>query len=202
MLGGDHSLSIGCIQALHTRTDQLSVIQLDAHSDLRDTYEGSRYSHACVMSRIRELTGDTLQIGIRSMSLEEAHKIEKENLAVCTMSAYRNEAFDIDGAIEALPDPVYVTIDVDVFDWSVIRSTGTPEPGGFLWDESLSLLQRIFTRKNVIGIDVVELSHDPHDRNSPFAVAKLIYKMLGFKLAAEVSRGRLTWPDIPRGNLF
>jgi agmatinase len=202
MLGGDHSLSIGCFQALQTRTDQLSVIQIDAHSDLRDIYEGSRYSHACVMSRIRELTGDTLQIGIRSMSLEEAHKIEKENLAVCTMSAYRNEEFDIDRAIEALPEPVYLTMDVDVFDWSVIRSTGTPEPGGFLWDEALSLLQRIFTQKNVIGIDVVELSHDPYDRNSPFAVAKLIYKMLGFKLAAEVSRGRLTWPDIPRGNLF
>lgn len=202
MLGGDHSLSIGCFQALLESSDQLSVIQLDAHSDLRDTYEGSRYSHACVMSRLRELTGDTLQIGIRSLSLEEAHKIEEENLAVCTMSAYRNEAFDIDGAIQALPEPVYLTMDVDVFDWSVIRSTGTPEPGGFLWDEALSLLQRIFTQKNVIGIDVVELSHDPYDRNSPFAVAKLIYKMLGFKLAAEVSRGTLTWPDMPRGNLF
>ena len=202
MLGGDHSISIGFLEALYEKYDQISVIQLDAHSDLRDTYEGGPYSHACVMSRIRELTSDTLQIGIRSMSLAEAHKIERENLAVCTMSAYRNGEFDIDSAIETLPEPVYLTMDVDVFDWSVIRSTGTPEPGGLLWDETLALLQRIFTQKNVIGIDVVELSADPYDRNSAFAVAKLIYKMLGFKLAAEVSRGRLTWPGKPRGNLF
>jgi len=111
-------------------------------------------------------------------------------------------AFDINAALDALADPVYLTVDVDVFDWSVFRSTGTPEPGGLLRDEALALLQRIFTRKKVIGIDVVELCDDPGDRNSAFAVAKLIYKMLGFKLAAEVSRGSLAWPVRPRGKLF
>jgi len=202
MLGGDHSISMGYFKSLHASTDQLSVIQLDAHSDLRDRYEDNPFSHACTMARIREGISDTLQIGIRSMSLEEAQRVARENLALCTMSAFRSGEFDINAALEALAEPVYLTVDVDVFDWSVIRSTGTPEPGGLLWDEALVLLQRIFTQKTVIGIDVVELSHDPDDRNSAFAVAKLIYKMLGFKLAAEVSRGRRIWPDRPRGNLF
>ena len=202
MLGGDHSLSLGSFKALREFTGQLSVIQLDAHSDLRDRYEGSPFSHACIMSRIREFTADTLQIGIRSMSLEEARRVESQNLALCTISDLRSGEFDIHAAVDALPDPVYLSVDVDVFDWSVIRSTGTPEPGGLLWDEALVLLQRIFTRKNVIGFDVVELSADPGDRNSAFAVAKLIYKMLGFKLGAEVSRGNMTWPDKPRGNLL
>jgi agmatinase len=202
MLGGDHSLSCGYVKALLEKYRQMSVIQLDAHSDLRDTYEGSPYSHACVMSRIRELTGNTLQMGIRSMSVEEAQRIKREKLTVSTMSAYRNGAFDFNAALESLAEPVYLTVDVDVFDWSVIRSTGTPEPGGLLWDEAMELLQHIFMRKNVVGMDVVELCGDPNDRNSAFATAKLIYKMLGFKLAAEVRRGPLTWPDKPRGSLF
>lgn len=202
MLGGDHSLSAGYFQALNKKYSPISVIQLDAHSDLRDQYEGNPLSHACSMSRIRESASDTLQIGIRSMSLEEARLVERENLALCTMSAFRNGEFDISSALDALAEPVYLTVDVDVFDWSVIRSTGTPEPGGLLWDEALTLLQYIFYKKNIIGFDVVELSADPGDRNSAFAAAKLIYKMLGFKLAAEVRRGRLNWPNKPRGNLF
>ncbi|MFO7556568.1 MAG: agmatinase [Desulfobacterales bacterium] len=202
LVGGDHSVTSGYFKALHDRYGRLSVIQLDAHSDLRDTYNGSPFNHACVMSRIREITGDTLQIGIRSMSSEEADRIRSENLMVCTMSDYRNGDFDVDGAVECLPDPVFITVDVDVFDWSVISSTGTPEPGGFLWDEALSLLKKIFMRKNVVGFDVVELSYTENDRNSPFAVAKLIYKMLGFKLASQISRGLMDWPDKPRGSLF
>jgi len=202
MLGGDHSLSSGYVRALHEKYHQVSVIQLDAHADLRDSFENSAYSHACAMSRIRELTGSTLQMGIRSMSVEEARKIDREKLAVCTMAAYRRGEFDVHAALDALAEPVYLTVDVDVFDWSVIRSTGTPEPGGISWDEALVLMHQIFMKKNVVGVDVVELCGDPNDRNSAFAAAKLIYKMLGLKLAAEVSRGRLSWPDKPRGALF
>jgi agmatinase len=154
------------------------------------------------MSRIRELTGNTLQIGIRSMSGREALRIEQESLAVCTMAALRSGEFDINAALEALPEPVYLTLDVDVFDWSVIRSTGTPEPGGFLWDEAMDLLKKIFASKTIAGFDVVEYAYQPHDPNSAFAVAKMIYKMLGFKLADEVRRGNTTWPHEPRGSLF
>ncbi|MFC1811436.1 agmatinase [Thermodesulfobacteriota bacterium] len=202
LIGGDHSVSSVYFKALYEKFGRLSAIQLDAHSDLRDTYNGSLFSHACVMSRIRELTSDTLQIGIRSMSSGEAERIKNENLLVCTMSDYRSGNFDVESAIKRLPDPVFITVDVDVFDWSVIRSTGTPEPGGFFWDEAVSLLRKIFMEKNVVGFDVVELSYSKDDRNSPFAVAKLIYKMLGFKLAAGVNRGLLDWPDKPRGSLF
>jgi agmatinase len=180
LIGGDHSISSGYVNAIHERYGQVSVLQLDAHADLRETYDDSPWSHACVMSRIREMTSDTLQIGIRSLSLEEAERIKKENIALYTMHEYRNGTYDLQLALQQLPDPVFLTLDVDVFDWSVVRSTGTPEPGGLLWDEALTLLQQIFTKKQVIGFDVVELSYQEHDRNSPFAVAKLIYKMLGF----------------------
>ena len=202
MLGGDHSISSACLRALREKYNPISVIQLDAHADLRDSYDGSPHSHACAMSRIRELTASTLQIGIRSLSRREARRIERENLAACTMAAFRSGEFDVQAALDALADPVYLTVDVDVFDWSVVRSTGTPEPGGLLWDEAVALLQHIFTAKNIVGVDIVEFCGDAQDRNSAFAVAKLIYKMLGFKLAAEVHHGRMSWPAAPRGSLF
>ena len=188
VIGGDHSISNGFFKALKEKYPDLGVIQLDAHADLRDTYEDSPLNHACVMSRIREMTQDTLQIGIRSMSVEEAERVKGENISLCTMDSLRKELFDIDGALDKLPEDVFVTVDVDCFDWSVIRSTGTPEPGGFLWDEALNLLNKIFQKKNVVGFDIVELSYSPDDNNSPFAVAKLIYKMLGFKYQKAIKR--------------
>jgi agmatinase len=202
LLGGDHSVSLGYVRALREFCGRLSVIQLDAHADLRDTFENNPHSHACIMARIREYTSDVVQAGIRSMSAAEARTIEKNALSVCTMADYRSDRFDLWAAVDRLPDPVYLTVDVDAFDWSVIRSTGTPEPGGFQWDEALQLLEGIFTRKNVVGFDIVELSGDAGDRNSAFAAAKLIYKMLAFKLAAEVAGGRTEWPQAPSGPLF
>ncbi len=181
VIGGDHSISSGFAKALYNRYGKLSVIQLDAHADLRDSYEGSPLSHACVMSRIREFTRETLQVGIRSMSIEEAELWKKEKLNLITMDQFRKKDYNLDALLAKLPDPVFLTIDVDVFDWSVIRSTGTPEPGGMYWDEMLNLLQIIFVQKEVIGFDVVELSHNKYDINSPFAAAKLIYKIIGFK---------------------
>ena len=202
LLGGDHSISVGYFKALLESYGHLSVIQFDAHADLRESYEGSRFSHACVMSRLRELTGDTLQIGIRSMSGEEAETIKRENLRVYTMQECRSNQEDLTASSEGLPDPVFVTLDVDVFDWSVIRSTGTPEPGGFEWYEGLDLLKHVFYKKDVVGFDVVELSYEENDRNSPFAVAKLIYKMLGYKIASKVNSSLLEWPGRPVGPIF
>jgi len=199
LLGGDHSISVGYFMALLEKHETISIVQLDAHADLRETYEGSLFSHACVMSRLRELTKSTLQIGIRSMSAQEADRIEREGLAVYTMADYRKREARTKEFINKLPDPVFVTLDVDVFDWSVIRSTGTPEPGGLLWDEGLGLLKYIFLHKKVIGFDVVELSHEENDRNSPFAVAKLIYKMLAFKLASYAGNDISDWPEKPIG---
>jgi agmatinase len=183
VVGGDHSISTGFMRSIAKHHPDFGVIQLDAHADLRDTYEDSPLSHACVMARARELTPHTLQIGIRSMATEEAARVKQERLSFCTMRDWRRGAFDLPAALAALPEKVFITVDVDVFDWSVIASTGTPEPGGMLWDEVLDLLQAIFQAKQVVGCDVVELSYRSHDRNSPFAVAKLIYKMIGFKFA-------------------
>ncbi len=181
VVGGDHSITLGYYKALVEKYGPLSVIQLDAHADLRHEYLDSPFSHACIMSRLRELTSNTLQIGIRSMSHDESIRIKRENLSVCTMHDYRAGRFDIDAALEQLPDPVFITLDVDVMDWSVIRSTGTPEPGGFSWDESMTLLNKIFSVKNTVGFDFVEYAYDPADVNSAFAAAKLIYKMIAFK---------------------
>lgn len=186
LVGGDHSITTGYIKAVAQRERQFSVIQFDAHSDLRPQYEDNLYSHAAVMSRVREYTQHTLQLGIRSMCVEEAQRIKKENLDVFTMHQIRRGNFNLHRALKKLPDPVYITFDVDAFDWSVIQSTGTPEPGGFLWDEVINMLQIIFETKTVIGFDLVELSYSPHDNNSPFAVAKLLYKMLGFKFLKEL----------------
>jgi agmatinase len=201
-IGGDHSISPAFVKALKEKYIEVSVIILDAHSDLRESYEGSPLSHACAMARIREYTPDTLQIGIRSMSVEESKRIEKESLSVITMHEYRNTNIDLDELLNSLPDPVYLSIDVDVFDWSVIRSTGTPEPGGLMWDEAMILLEKIFMQKKIIGFDLVELAANPNDVNSPFAATKLIYKMLGFKLASEVKCGRIQYPNKPTGKIF
>lgn len=202
VLGGDHSVSVGVFRALLEIHPRLSVIQIDAHADLRETYQGDPLSHACVMARIRESTPHTLQIGIRSLCAEEAERIQREKAPVCTMEAYLSGAFDLAGALRRLPDPVYLTLDVDALDWSVIRSTGTPEPGGFSWYETLGLLHMIFRERDVIAFDVMELSQDPPDRPSAFAAARLLYKMFGFKLASHVARGEAVRPRKPAGPLF
>jgi len=202
VLGGDHSISSAMFKALKEKYPRLSCVQLDAHGDLRDDYEGSKLSHASVMARIREMTPHALQLGIRALSLEEAQRVAAENFPLCTMHEFRNKSFNVAAALAQLPDPVFLTVDVDAFDLSVIQSTGTPEPGGFTWDEGLELLRTIFFTREVVGFDIVELSHVPHDRNSPFAAARLVYKMLGYKLAAAVQRGRCNWPVKPAGNLF
>ncbi|MDZ7370922.1 MAG: agmatinase [candidate division KSB1 bacterium] len=184
VLGGDHSISSGVFRAFKEHYGTLSCIQFDAHADLRPEYQGSRFSHASVMARIREMTPHTLQIGIRSLSEEEARLIDEQRLSVIFMHNLRRGKVDLDAALAELPDPVFITFDVDAFDWSVISSTGTPEPGGLLWDETVAMLSRIFAAKNVVGFDVVELAVETHDRNSPFAVAKLIYRMIGLSIAA------------------
>lgn len=181
VIGGDHSITSGYAKAIADRHAEFGVLQLDAHADLRDRYEDSPLSHACVMARIREITPHTVQIGMRSMSVEESRLVKDQNLSLCTMHRLRKGGFDLDAVLARLPDTLFITVDVDVFDWSVIASTGTPEPGGMLWDECMDLLAVVFRSKTVVGFDVVELAHRDHDANSPFATAKLIYKMIGMR---------------------
>ncbi|MFO7866274.1 MAG: agmatinase [Candidatus Aminicenantes bacterium] len=202
VVGGDHSISSGVFQALKNRSGAASVIQLDAHADLLESYQGSPFSHASVMARMREQTAHTLHLGIRSLSAEEAETAEKNSIPLLTMADYRRGKWDLEAELLKLPDPVFLTIDADVFDWSVIFSTGTPEPGGFQWHEALDILQTIFLTKNIIGCDVVELSYRKSDPNSPFAAAKLIYKCIGYKMMNETKKRNIPWPQKPSGCFF
>lgn len=202
ILGGDHSVSNGGVRACFDRFPSLSVVQFDAHADLRDSFRNSPLSHACTMARVLDYCSSTLQLGIRSLSAEEAARISSRQLPVFFMHQCRQCPADVITAIDGLSDPVYITVDVDAFDGSVVRSTGTPEPGGFLWDEALFFLREIFIRRRVIGFDIVELSVDASDTFSVFAVTRLLYKMLGFTLQSHIRRTGGTWPEKPAGPLF
>lgn len=186
VVGGDHSITNGYLRALSRRRSSFGVIQLDAHADLRDTYDGSPLSHACTMARALELTPHCLQIGIRSLSAPEARRVKEQKLALYTMRDWRRGRLDLSKALKRLPEKVFLTVDVDVFDWSVIADTGTPEPGGCFWDEAMNLLETVFAAKDVLGLDVVELCPNPGSNNSAFAVAKLIYKMIGWRFVQSL----------------
>jgi agmatinase len=181
VIGGEHSISSGAVAAAKDKFPNLSVLHLDAHADLRESYEGDKSSHACVMKRIVDLDVPTVHIGIRSLSDECAELIENKKLPVF----YAKDIYDnndwVDDAISQLSDDVYLTLDVDVFNVSVIPNTGTPEPGGLGWYQVIDFLKAVAEKKNIVGFDVVELI--PDDRKvGDFTAAKLIYKLIGYIL--------------------
>lgn len=182
-LGGEHSVSIGLVQAAAEYCDSLSVLQLDAHSDLRDEYEGSPYNHACVMARIREIC-PAVQVGIRSMDIEEVAAVIPERI-VYAHDINRRGLAAADAALEMLSDNVYLTIDLDVLDPSIMPSTGTPEPGGLDWYRLTGLISRVAERRKIIGFDVVELLPRSHNPAPDFLAAKLVYRTLGGIFAAR-----------------
>jgi agmatinase len=177
-VGGEHSVSIGAVKAHLEHFREISVLQLDAHSDLREEYNGSKYNHACVMARIREAS-PIVQVGIRSMDSSEKEFIEEGNIFfagdICGSDGW------IEEAVSKLSKKVYVTIDLDVFDPSVMPSTGTPEPGGLLWYEVLALLKAVCEKREIVGFDVVELCPCGYNKGPDFLAAKLIYKLLSYK---------------------
>ena len=175
MLGGEHSVSAGCIKAHKEKYPNLSVLQLDAHSDLRPEYEGSIYNHACIMARAREMCPIT-QVGIRSMDVVEKPYIDPER--VFFAERIRNQPGWMEKAVNTLSEDVYITIDLDVFDPSILPSTGTPEPGGLDWYTVTDLLRNVVQNKNVVGFDIVELCPNPKMPASDFIAAKLLYKLL------------------------
>jgi len=178
VLGGEHSISLGCVLAAKEKYGKISVLQLDAHSDLRDSYEDSIYNHACVMKRIREHC-DAVQVGIRSLSDEEAELIKEKKLNVFFAHEMRKKNFTKE-ILSKLRENVFITIDMDFFDPSLIPSVGTPEPGGFLWYETLDFLREIIKEKKVVGFDVVELCPNKINKAPDFITAKFIYKIIGY----------------------
>lgn len=182
MLGGEHSVTLGLVRALVEKHPGLSVLQLDAHADMRDTYMDTPFSHACVARRISELV-PVVQAGIRSLSAEEAGFLSSPGGAG-VKTFYAKEilrgGFDPDTIAAELGPEVFITVDLDVFDPSVMPATGTPEPGGVGWYDILELLRPVFREKDVVGFDVVELSPIPGIPAPDFLAARLVYKMMGY----------------------
>ncbi len=194
LLGGEHSVTLGMVRALRDQYSALSVLQLDAHADLRDSYEASPYNHACVARRISELC-PIVQAGIRSLSVEEAEFLKTAGTGKgASIKTYY--AADIKGAVggaggRTAPDlldriagdltqEVFITIDLDVFDPSIMPATGTPEPGGLGWYEVLGLLRAVASERKVVGFDLVELCPQPGNVAPDFMAARLVYKMMAY----------------------
>ena len=174
-VGGEHSVSVGSIQAHAARHPGMAVLQLDAHADLREEYAGSRFNHACVMARVREIC-PIVQVGIRSLDWAE-----QANLTPGSVFWAHDIAGNtgwIEAVLARLPAECYATIDLDVFDPAIMPSTGTPEPGGLFWYDVTRLLQAVSRRCRVVGFDVVELCPGNYNRAPDFLAAKLIYQFL------------------------
>jgi len=182
LFGGEHSISIGSIRAFNECFDNLTVLQIDAHADLRESYEGTKFNHACAVYEASQTT-NLIQVGIRSMDAIEKTVMDDEK----TFFAHDMIADEYwsDKVIEAMTDNVFITFDLDAFDPSIMPSTGTPEPGGLLWYETIEFLKQVFEDKNVVGFDIVELCPNENDRSSDFLAAKLYYKMLSYKFAGQ-----------------
>jgi len=177
LVGGEHSISIGTIRAFNESFDKLTVLQIDAHADLRKSYEGTPYNHACALHEASQST-NLIQVGIRSMDISEKNYLNPDK----TFFAHEMvmDEFWTDKAIDLMTDNVFITIDLDGFDPSILSSTGTPEPGGMLWYETLDFLKRVAEEKNIVGFDIVELCPNEIDKSSDFLAAKLYYKILSY----------------------
>lgn len=177
ILGGEHSISYAVFKGIKKHLDNFSILHFDAHLDLRDSYENDEYSHASVIRRIKD-TGfnEIVSFGIRSVSLEEHNYLKEKPHKVF----YAKDVFNVDELIASLKRDIYITFDVDCLDPSIMPSTGTPEPGGYLWYQTLDLLKSILRQRNLIALDVVELAPDGINHFSEFTIAKLIYKILGY----------------------
>ena len=175
ILGGEHSITTGSVRAFKEKYKDLSVLQLDAHADLRDKYQETPYSHACVMRRCREIC-PVVQVGIRSMSVEESNYIKKNKIN----DIYLAPGLPENEIISKLSRNIFLTIDLDFFDPSVMPATGTPEPGGYFWLQTIKFLKKLIQARNVVGFDIVELSPIPGISHPNFLAALLVYKLLTY----------------------
>jgi agmatinase len=179
MLGGEHSITLGAVQAMIEKYPKLTVLQFDAHADLRDTYQESPYSHACVARRISEIC-PLVQVGIRSMSKEEGEFLPQSKVKSYSADFVLEKKNWAETVCKDLRGDVFITIDLDVFDPSIMPATGTPEPGGLYWKDILHLLKLVSASCNIRGFDVVELAPLPGVVAPDFMAAKLIYRLMGY----------------------
>jgi len=188
VLGGEHSITAPIVEAVAKQYPGVSVLQIDAHADLRDSFMGTPYNHACAMRRVLD-HAPTTQVGIRSLSPEEAADIPKLRTRVFYDFNMRQDPQWMDRVVESLSDTVYITIDCDGLDPAIMPAVGTPEPGGLSWYETLQLLRKVIEAKNVVGCDLVELTPIPGNVAPTFLCAKLIYKILSYRFRAAVKSG-------------
>lgn len=180
LIGGNHTVPIGSFRAYAERYKDLTILQLDAHSDLRPVYEGSEYNHACAMARAREVA-PIVQVGIRSMCVDELPFADSSRIFYA-YQLYKDKIL-YSRALDMLTENVYITIDLDVFDPSIMPSTGTPEPGGPDYFELMFFLKDVIKSRNVVGFDVVELCPSPANKAPDFLAAKVIYQILSYRFA-------------------
>ncbi len=184
IIGGEHSISLGAVEALVKKYPDLTVLQIDAHCDLRDSYQGSKFSHACVMRRIREII-PAIQVGIRNMSASGHAYLKTHNL---TETVFGPAELNIENIVSLCRSPLYITFDLDGLDPSIMPAVGTPEPGGLTWSSAVKLLESVFQKVKVVGFDIVELAPRPDNSNSDFIAAKLLFKMIEFYQANSQHR--------------
>ena len=185
VIGGEHSITPAIISAYKKFHKTMTVLQLDAHADLREEYDGTKLSHACAMARTREMC-PVVHVGIRNLSKEEALLVKQNNLPVFFAYKTHNAANWIQQVVSSiLTDDVYISIDVDAFDSSIMPDTGTPEPGGLTWWDVTGLIKEVSKHKKIIGYDIVELLPRPDHHASDFMIAKLAYKCIGYWSSAS-----------------
>ena len=186
MLGGDHSQTLGAVRAAKKKFPNLSIIRFDAHDDLREEWMGSPFNHACVMRRVHELGVKGVHVGIRSQDRETSEFAKKEKIAL--FRARERESWKLAEMAKHLSKEVYISFDVDFLDPSIMPSTGTPEPGGLQWDETLCWLRSLLKGRKVVGFDLMELSPIAGFRAPDFLAAKLVYKMAAYSLESELQK--------------
>ena len=175
--GGEHSITIGIIKAFYETYPGLTVLQVDAHADLRPEYHGTPYNHACAVYDA-SLHANLIQVGIRSMDSGEVQHMNRDRVFFAEQMYGSHDWMQ--NALDHMTDPVYITFDLDAFDPSIMPATGTPEPGGLDWYTTITFLRKVFERRRVVGFDIVELAPDPHHKAADFLAAKLYYKMLSY----------------------
>ncbi len=185
LLGGEHAVTLGPILEINSRDHDFGVVQFDAHADLRDSYQGNRYSHACIMKRIFDLGIPIFQIGVRSLSAGEAAFREESNIPHIDADKIAKDGFPETLLPADFPPNLYITFDVDGLDPSLVPCTGTPEPGGLSWYQAIEGLEKAMVGRTVIGADVVELAPNPSQHASDFVTAKLVYKMMDLILKSQ-----------------
>jgi agmatinase len=187
ILGGEHSITGPIVAAVATKHKNLSVLQVDAHADMRDVFMGTPHNHACAMRRVAECAKVT-QVGIRSLSTEEAQAIPSLPTTVFYDFNMRQQPDWMDTVVDSLGDTVYISIDVDGMDPAIMPATGTPEPGGLSWYELLALLRKTIEKRKVVGCDIVELAPMPGNVAPNFLCAKLVYKILSYRFGKEIGQ--------------